>query len=505
MMNKTGDTKAPVRSQPSILAYRLPNRVTMGRQPDACQLVLAYPLKVLQLHPQWRPVVRRLDEGEFVPLDEILPLLGKVDPLRAELTLGDLVRRGFLEQRGEPGLGQLPLVSIIIPVRNRPLEIRDCLESLQRLDYPRDRYEVIVVDDASTDNTREVVSEFPATLIAVGKNRQAPFCRNLAAQRAKGSILAFIDSDCLADPLWLRELVTYFKDPTTGAVGGMVDAHFKESGLDRYEEVKSSLIMGPRARRSQEKENWLYVPSCNLLVRRELFMDLHGFEEDMFVGEDVDLCWRIQDAGFHVEYRPEGKVYHKHRNRLGAFCSRRFDYGTSEPLLQQRHCLRRKLFVFPPGATFFWSVAVAAVAAGAWPLAAACPAIVLVDAVVKWTKSRTSGLDLDFSAVLLSVLRSYPAFLSNVCAFVSRYYLIWALVLFPLLPAVALAMIGMHLASGLVEYLVKKPRQNLLSFLAYFSLDQLSYQAGVWWECLKKWSFKAIAPRMVSKIPQNGN
>ncbi len=137
--------------------------------------------------------------------------------------------------------------------------------------------------------------------------------------------------------------------------GGELPPGFNESPLDRYEEVKSSLIMGKRFARSQENEKFFYVPSCNLLVRKSLFLDLGGFREELIVGEDVDLCWRMQDAGYFVEFRPTGTIFHKHRNRIRPFCLRRFDYGTSEPLLQRLHRSRGKKMMFPLGSSLFWS------------------------------------------------------------------------------------------------------------------------------------------------------
>ncbi len=116
---------------------------------------------------------------------------------------------------------------MIIPVRNRPREIEDCLFSLGKLDYPESKIEIIVVDDASTDHTPQVASEFPVRLISLRDNRQAPYCRNLAAKNAIGEILAFIDSDCLADPFWLKELISAFKDARVAAVGGRVASWFQ--------------------------------------------------------------------------------------------------------------------------------------------------------------------------------------------------------------------------------------------------------------------------------------
>ena len=482
------------------LAYRFPKRVAWQERNGSLQLTLAYPLKTIMLHRSWRAVFECLSSDTYLPLDKLACLMHGAHPDEVELFLNDLFRKGFLEQEGFSTLSDHPFVSVIIPVRNRPMEIEACLRSLGEVVYPQEKFEIIVVDDASTDHTASSVSAFPVQLIPLKENKQASYCRNLAASKARGDILAFIDSDCLAEPLWLQELIPAFKDPSLGAVGGMVDSYFVESSLDLYEQVKSSLIVGFRAKRSLERERFFYVPSCNLLARRDLFLKLGGFKEELSVGEDVDLCWRMQDAGYHVEFRPAGRIYHRHRNRLRHFCARRFDYGTSEPLLQQLHPERRKQMVFPPGASLFWGIAIFVITFGSFPFLALCGIIVLFDALRKLFRIRGKGTTIKFPAVFMAVIRSYFAFSYHCCAFISRYYLFWAIVVMLLFPLAFIIIMGMHLLAALVEYFIKKPRLNPVSFFFYFSLEQLSYQLGVWWGCLKNLSFSSVNPRVAWRI-----
>ncbi|MCF8146902.1 MAG: mycofactocin biosynthesis glycosyltransferase MftF [Deltaproteobacteria bacterium] len=478
-------------------AYRLAKGVTCHQQKKAFQLVLSYPLKAIRLHPSWGAVFKALAGREFVPLDTIASLLQGPEPLQVELFLNDLVSKGFLETENTPALSDYPFVSIIIPVRNRPREIEDCLRSLEELYYPSSSLEILVVDDASTDDTPQRVSRFPVELIRLQENRQAPHCRNLAAKKAKGDILAFIDSDCRADPQWLRDLVPVFRDTRIAAVGGRVEGYFKDSGLDRYEAVKSSLIIGRRIRRSADKDMAFYVPSCNLLARKDVFLSLGGFKESLIVGEDVDFCWRLQDAGHHVEFRPTGRIHHKHRNRLIPFCKRRYDYGTSEPMLQHLHPNRGKEMVFPLGASLFWSMGMIAGLFQTFLPLVLWVGIVFVDSLGKRKRVRQSEVPIPFPALFLSVVRSYGVFFYNGCAFMSRYYLIWSIPVLLFWPLVFLVLWAMHVFTGLLEYVMRKPRLNLVGFLFYFSLDQLSYQSGVWWGCLRHLSFRAVNPRLV--------
>jgi mycofactocin system glycosyltransferase len=318
-------------------------------------------------------------------------------------------------------------------------------------------------------------------------------------QRAHGEILAFLDSDCVADPLWLRELIPAFSDPSNGAVGGTVDSYYDNKGLDCYEKVKSSLNMGSWPKSSREVNHFFYLPSCNLLVRRSLFLQLKGFKEDMHVGEDVNFCWRLQDQGHRIEYKPAGTVYHKHRNTIRQFCARRFDYGTSEPLLQKFHSKRIKQFLVPLPAVGFWSLVLVSIASGWLSLLGACGIVLVTDSLINFVPIRRKHILISFSHLLLATLRGYLAFVYHCCAFVSRYYVLWVPLACIVAPVGAVLMFGAHLLTGIGEYFIKKPRLCLPSFLLFFSLDQLSYQVGVWWGCLTRFCFNPVNPKIVRK------
>jgi mycofactocin system glycosyltransferase len=465
------------------------------------QLVLSYPLKSIRIHSHWCNLFKYLSDQEFHSFDTIRSITGSRNPEELEFFLNDLVRKGFLESRGVSALSDHPFVSVIIPVRNRSDDIEVCLQSLTKIDYPHDKLEIIVVDDASTDQTPDVICRFPVRLIRLKQHKQASYCRNLAAQKARGDLLAFIDSDCSADSTWLRELVPAFKDAQLGALGGIVDSYFNDNGLDRYEKVKSSLNVSCWFRRSQKNDPFFYLPACNLLVRHRLFLELGGFKEELVVGEDVDLCWRIRKRGYHFEYRPEGRVYHKHRNRVISFCRRRFEYGTSEPLLNKLHPEKIKKMCFPRLTSLFWAGIILSIVPGYRPLLVISAATVIADAIQKLLKIRKRGIPIKVSSLLFSVLRSYLAFFHHMASFVSRYYLFPSLIILPIAPSISTVILMLHLVVGAVDYAINKPRLNLISFLFYFSLEQLSYQLGVWWGCFKNICFRPINPKIVKKIP----
>jgi len=482
------------------LSYGLRPGVSAFENGDGTGLILSYPLKVLRINKTWAGVLGLFSRSEWVPMRRILGILKAGDPDRVETFLQDLVRRGFLRSRGVGKISEPVLVSVIVPVRNRPEDLRACLESLQGLEYPTDRLEVIVVDDASEDDTPLQASSFPVRLISMGERKGASSCRNLGASEARGDVLAFLDSDCTVEPSWLVELLPAFKNPRTAGVGGWVDSCFNDKALDRYEKVRSSLFMGPWPKASSREDRFFYVPSCNLLVKKEAFLRVEGFREDLAVGEDVDLCWRLQDAGCGMEYRPSGRVFHKHRNRLGAFFSRRFDYGTSEPLLQGLHGGRRKHMLFPWGVVIFWALAFSAFALESLVCAGAGGCVLLWGVRSGLLKGRGLRAPVKKRALLWAVLRSHAAFVYHLCSFISRYYLLASLFLLYWAPMGCAVIWGAHILVGGVEFINRRPRLDPFSFFWFFTLEQLAYQSGVWWTCFRTLNFNPVNPRLAPEM-----
>lgn len=482
------------------VAYRLRRGAGCRLRSDGKPLlILNYPLRAVAVQRCWRPLLERMASGDFVSLEDLAVSVPDMPVETTEIFLEHLVRKAFCDRKGTKVLPRYPYVSIIIPVRNRQEDLADCLASLTSLLYPAEKTEIIVVDDASSDDSLQVAARFPVKTISLKTHKQVSYCRNLAVQGAKGEILAFIDSDCVADPLWLQELIPVFGDPDVGAVGGMVDSYFEDKRLDRYEKVKSSLQVATWFKRSDETERFFYVPSCNLLIRRNLFLNLGGFREDLHVGEDVDLCWRLQNHGEALEYRPVGMVYHKHRNSLWPFCRRRFQYGTSEPVLQQLHPDRSKQLLLPLPEFLFCGLTAASALLSSVPLLLAAVATFSLSVSRRYERLRKGDVPLRLVDVAAAVIRSSLSLVYHVCLFVSRYYLVFCAVLCPFAPLLTVGALCMHVFSGIVQYRVKNPLLNPLSFLSLFSLEQVSYQLGVWWGCFRRAYFKPVWPRVVFK------
>jgi mycofactocin glycosyltransferase len=476
--------------------YTLGPRVSVREHEQQGVLVMSYPLKAMRVSKALLPLFRYLESQGECHLDDLLGLFPGPGKHALEDFLNRLEKKGWVVGSGLTPLFPLPQVSVIIPVRNRPEEIRSCLTSLADLDYPGEKLEIFVIDDASEDETPQGVDDFPVTLHRMTERQGASACRNWGARHCQGDIICFLDSDCLADPAWLHELLPVFRRPEVGAAGGLVDSHDESTALDRYEKVKSALHMGTRSTDSAQGNAFFYLPSCNLAVRKDTFMEVGGFDENLEVGEDVDLCWRMIDAGWTVEYRSSAKILHKHRNRIWPFCKRRFEYGTSEPLLQSLHPERSKTFVLWPKALGFWILFVATLVSGNWTVGLAASAWILADTLMRHRRITKLAVHLHPLLAFGAVVRSNLSFLYHCCAFTSRYHLIWATALIPVFPLIGSLAWFFHLVVGTVEFLVRKPRLNLLVFLGLFSLEQLSYQAGVWFGCFRERFFLPLFPRI---------
>lgn len=462
------------------MIYRLAQYVELVERDGGSFLVAKAPLCVLRLNRSLAEMVRRGMDG---------PLRAGT-PGEAEV-LEQLAAKGFVERlRSVPEQpASLPTVSVVIPVKDRAGELKRCLASLARLDYPQEMIQVIVVDDGSRDDSPLVAREFGALVVPSGGTGRGPAAaRNVGAANARGEILAFIDSDCTASEKWLAELIPLFNDPKTAAVGGMVDGMCTTSAVDRYEAVMSSLSLGSRERSGSGGDDTFYLPSCNMLVRRTIFLSVDGFDDAMHVGEDVDLTWRLRDEGWTIAYLPLGRVYHEHRSTLRSFMSRRFDYGTSEGLLQLLHPHRRKRMVIPPLLAFVLALCLMAPFTGCWSLLPAA-GVLAADAMVGRLRFARRRLPIGLSALFAGRLRALGSLVYYLCYHLVRYYapvLIAIALIAPLFCAVPVAVLAC--AAG-VDYAIRKPRLSFVGFTGIYLLEQIAYGAGVFWGCLRRKTF----------------
>lgn len=218
----------------------------------------------------------------------------------------------------------LPSVSVIVPAFNSEKTIAQTLESLKNMDYPHDKLEVIVVDDASTDETAEVALHRGARIIRREKRGGCAAAKNTGVGHAKKEMVAFIDSDVMVAKNWLRELVKPFEEATVGATGGFVKIRFrKASSLGKYDNLDKHF----RKRKADTKS----VPGSNSAYRREVFEVVGRL--DPYLGEDPDFCYRVQSHGYKVIYNDKAVVYHPAPNDFWTYFKKQVYYGWQRTLI----------------------------------------------------------------------------------------------------------------------------------------------------------------------------
>lgn len=480
----------------NTLGFSFPAGVRLVKMGAQYTLVRDYPLRLLQINRSLYGLLQGLAAGEnLCGLTAGLPPAGRknIEGLLLTLAAGgylDLHSTGFLPDEN------YPLVSIIIPVKNRPEDIRDCLTSLAFLDYSGEKLEIIVVDDGSSDNTGEVAAAFDVNLIRLPVSRGPAACRNAGAGAAKGEILAFLDSDCRAGRGWLKELAPFFAFEEVGAVGGFVEGYFKESPLDRYEKVFSSLNLGRRILLGSRSGSGFYVPTCNLLVRKDVFILAGGLTEGMHVGEDVDFCWRLRDLGHSLLYLPAGSVAHRHRNKLSQMLRRRFAYGTSEAALYLKHPEKKKRFSVPLFDGLSFLTLSCAVLSGTPALLLLIPFFFAAGYAQKAVFLKRIQVVIPRKSLFLSAVRSTFSFCYYASFHLIRYYLVPLIILGFVHPPLGLLLLIMLALVSLVDYRNKKPLLPFPVFLFYYVLEHGFYQAGVFAGCLKHRHFRCYLPQL---------
>jgi O-antigen biosynthesis protein len=230
-------------------------------------------------------------------------------------------------------LRQTPRVSVVVATYNGAATLKLCLQSLESLNYPD--YEVIVVDDGSTDATEQIVGLFPKTRVfRHASNQGLSVARNTGIYAATGEIIAFTDSDCRADQDWLYYLVS---DLLTSGYAGIGGHNFLPADDSP---VAASVMVSPGGPAHVMLTDRLaeHIPGCNMAFYKWALMEVGGFDPVFRkAGDDVDICWRLQQKGYRIGFSPAGFVWHYRRNTIQAYLKQQAGYGDAEALLERRH------------------------------------------------------------------------------------------------------------------------------------------------------------------------
>ena len=241
---------------------------------------------------------------------------------------------------------QLP-VSVIIPSYNRKGELERLLAALSGQTLPCDRFEVIVIDDGSNDGTREWLAEhasgFGFSFAWFAQERQGPgSARNLGMKHAAGGIFAFIDTDCIPQPDWLEQLIKPFAADGVGAVGGREIINERDPLLMRcfHYLMTAPLTTGGMRGKEGKRLARFYPRTFNMAISRKAYEAAGGFRK-MYHAEDIELSFRIRQAGFELLYEGRAQVYHRRRSSVAQYAKQLFNMGKARVTLARLH--RRSL------------------------------------------------------------------------------------------------------------------------------------------------------------------
>lgn len=216
--------------------------------------------------------------------------------------------------------------SVVVPTWRRPDRLRDALAALAGLDYPADRYEVIVVDDGGGVDAA-VVGAAASNVRFVEQAHSGPAAaRNRGAAVASGDALAFTDDDCRPDPLWLRALADALVDHPGAAVGGRV---VNAAPANVFGEATQLLIDSVNDLAAASRPERRFATANNLALERGAFLEVGGFDESfpLAAAEDREFAERWQRHGRPLAFAPAAVVHHAHELSLGSFLRRHFAYG----------------------------------------------------------------------------------------------------------------------------------------------------------------------------------
>ena len=229
-------------------------------------------------------------------------------------------------------LPEHPRVSVVIASYNGGRTLPACLHSLKHLNYPN--YEVILVDDGSTDDTAKIAAQFPEVRTIHQKNLGLSAARNTGINAATGDIVAFTDSDCRVDEDWLYYLVGDLLKTDASAIGG----HNFPPPEDNWVAGAVAVAPGGPAHVMLDDRNAEHIPGCNMAFWKWALGEIDGFDPIYrAAGDDVDVCWRLLQRGYKIAFSHAGFVWHYRRNSVGAYLKQQCGYGVAEALLRHKH------------------------------------------------------------------------------------------------------------------------------------------------------------------------
>lgn len=219
-------------------------------------------------------------------------------------------------------MAYFPSVSVIVPVYNAQNTIKECVNSLLSLKYPKESVELIFINNASTDNTLRFLEEFGDKIKILNERKKGPAAaRNKGIMNSSSEIIALTDADCKVYNDWLKKIVNPLQDESIGAVGGKI---LSKRPCNKIEEFGEEIHDHNKA---INKNKPPYVITMNWASRRSVLTEVGLFDEGFIRCEDVDLSRKIMQAGYRFHYEPETIIYHSNEKTLSGLFREGYNHG----------------------------------------------------------------------------------------------------------------------------------------------------------------------------------
>lgn len=223
--------------------------------------------------------------------------------------------------------------SVVIPAHNASGTIEECLQALARQSLPGTEYEVIVVDDGSSDSTRATATRYGVEVLT--QDHQGPAAaRNLGVAHARGEVVLFTDADCVPTSDWIESMLAPFGDDQIAGAKGVYRTHQKEL-VARFVQLEYEDKYG-----LMRKERYIdFIDTYSAAYRKEVFNNNEGFDPAFprASGEDIEFSYRLAERGYKMIFVPRAIVFHRHAHSVSEYLGRKFYVGYWRVLMYRKH------------------------------------------------------------------------------------------------------------------------------------------------------------------------
>jgi len=242
-----------------------------------------------------------------------------------------------------------PFISIVVPVYNEEKNIRKCLDSLLNQDYPEDKYEIIVIDGNSEDNTKKIVKKYSDIKVLDNPERNTAVGRNIGIKNSKGNYILNFSGHASAE----KNLLSILSKKLVGANKELagVGCRFETVGSNYISKgihfVLASKLGGFGTTFNQPEKECFMDSIAFTLYRKEVFDKIGLFDPDFWIGQDGELNLRIKEKGYKLLYTPKTKVYHGKRDTFSSYANQMFKYGVAAYKRTKKHKNFRMIYLLP--------------------------------------------------------------------------------------------------------------------------------------------------------------